>query len=96
LHLPAAERDQVLAEVRGHLEERAQVLHETGVSEEHAEQQAVADLLFLGPPRLSAAARSAAALVLGGWRYARLSLLHACLEVVKSAQAHIAGEFSLE
>ena len=41
LHLPAAERDQVLAEVRGHLEERAGALHETGVSEEHAERQAV-------------------------------------------------------
>ena len=41
LHLPAAERDQVLAEVRAHLEERAGALHETGVSEEHAERQAV-------------------------------------------------------
>jgi hypothetical protein len=41
LHLPAAERNQVLAEVRGHLEERAGALHETGVSEEHAERQAV-------------------------------------------------------
>ena len=37
LHLPAAERDQVLTEVRGHLEERAGALHETEVSEEHAE-----------------------------------------------------------
>ena len=41
LHLPAAERDQVLAEVRGHLEERAGALHEAGVSEEHAEHQAM-------------------------------------------------------
>jgi len=41
LHLPAAERDQVLAEVRTHLEERAGKLLETGVSEAHAEQQAV-------------------------------------------------------
>jgi hypothetical protein len=41
LHLPAAEREQVLAEVRGHLEERARALHATGVSGEHAEQQAV-------------------------------------------------------
>jgi hypothetical protein len=42
LHLPVAERDQVLAEVRTHLEERAEALHQTGVSEEHAERQAVA------------------------------------------------------
>lgn len=41
LHLPAVERDQVLGEVRGHLEERAGALHETGVPEEHAERQAV-------------------------------------------------------
>jgi hypothetical protein len=41
LHLPPAERDQVLAEVRGHLEERARALRETGVSEEHAGRQAV-------------------------------------------------------
>jgi hypothetical protein len=41
LHLPVAERDQVLAEVRTHLEERAGALRETGVSEEHAERQAV-------------------------------------------------------
>ena len=41
LHLPAAEREQLLAEVRGHLEERAGALHETGVSEEQAERQAV-------------------------------------------------------
>jgi hypothetical protein len=41
LHLPVAERDQVLAEVRTHLEERAQALHQTGVSAEHAERQAV-------------------------------------------------------
>ena len=34
LHLPIAERDQVLAEVRGHLEERARALHETGVSDQ--------------------------------------------------------------
>jgi hypothetical protein len=46
LHLPDAERDQVLAEVRGHLEERARALDETGVSEEHAERQAV---LAFGP-----------------------------------------------
>ncbi len=42
----AAERDQVLAEVRGHLEERASALQETGVSEAHAERQAV---LAFGP-----------------------------------------------
>jgi hypothetical protein len=41
LHLPAAECTQLLAEVRGHLEERARALHETGVSEEQAERQAV-------------------------------------------------------
>jgi HAAS len=41
LHLRAAERDQLLAEVRRHLEERARALHETGVSEEQAERQAV-------------------------------------------------------
>jgi hypothetical protein len=46
LHLPAAERDQVLAEVRGHLEERARALRATGVSEEQAERQAV---LAFGP-----------------------------------------------
>ena len=46
LHLPAAERDQVLAEVRGHLEERAGALHETGISQEQAERQAV---LAFGP-----------------------------------------------
>jgi hypothetical protein len=43
LHLPAAERDEVLAEVRGHLEERAAALRaaDTGLSEEQAERQAV-------------------------------------------------------
>jgi hypothetical protein len=41
LHLLVAERDQVLAEVRGHLEERARALQETGVSGEQAERQAV-------------------------------------------------------
>ena len=41
LHLPARERDQVLAEVRAHLEERAGALHETGVWTEQAERQAV-------------------------------------------------------
>ena len=41
LHLPDAERDQVLTEVRGHLEERAGALHETGISEQQAERQAV-------------------------------------------------------
>ena len=41
LHLPPAERDQVLAEVRGHLEDRAAALQETGISPEQAERQAV-------------------------------------------------------
>jgi hypothetical protein len=42
LHLPEAERDQVLTEVRSHLEERAAALQETGTSPEQAERQAVA------------------------------------------------------
>lgn len=41
LHLPPVERDQVLAEVRGHLEERAGALQEKGLSPEQAERQAV-------------------------------------------------------
>jgi hypothetical protein len=46
LHLPPAEREQVLAEVRGHLEERAGALHETGLAGEQAEHEAV---LAFGP-----------------------------------------------
>lgn len=41
LHLPPAERDQVLAEVRGHLEDRAGALQEAGIASEQAERQAV-------------------------------------------------------
>ena len=41
LHLPAAERDAVLAEVREHLQERAGAARESGISEEQAERQAV-------------------------------------------------------
>ena len=46
LQLPAAECDQVLAEVRTHLEERAAALHQNGISVEQAERQAV---LAFGP-----------------------------------------------
>ncbi len=57
LHLPGAERDQVLTEVRGHLEERATALQETGISPEQAERQAVA---AFGPlPRISRGLRAA-------------------------------------
>ena len=67
LHLPAAERDQVLAEVRGHLEERARALHQTGVSEEHAERQAV---LVFGPVgRISQELRASHPIPWGKWRW---------------------------
>ena len=57
LHLPAAERDQVLTEVRSHLEERAAALQETGTAPEQAERQAVA--AFGSVPRISRGLRAA-------------------------------------
>ena len=41
LHLPVAERDAALVEARGHLEERAAAVRESGLPEEQAERQAV-------------------------------------------------------
>lgn len=41
LHLPAAERDALLAEVHGHLDERAAALRNSGLAAEQAERQAV-------------------------------------------------------
>jgi hypothetical protein len=54
LHLPAAERDQVLTEVRGHL---AAALQETGTAPEQADRQAVA--AFGSVPRISRGLRAA-------------------------------------
>jgi hypothetical protein len=67
LHLPAAERDQVLDEVREHLKERAGALHETGVSEGHAERQAVQ--AFGAVSRISRELRASHPIPWGKWRW---------------------------
>ena len=41
LHLPGEERDAVLDEVRGHLEERAAALTATGIPDAEAQETAV-------------------------------------------------------